>query len=83
MNTTEIAAEMLECLTEERIGKFLGIDGDDMRIQFANVLEAAHWIGNYITENGAGAAFDGTPVDFAEPVIVRANILAYAELAGI
>jgi hypothetical protein len=83
MDTSEIVTEIIECLKEEEIGRYLSRDGDDARIQFANTLEAARWISDYAAEDGDGASFETAPVSFADTVIVRVSIEGYRELAGL
>lgn len=77
---TEIVTEIRECLATEKSGTVLSHDDTDVRIRFADVLEAAHWISNYTKGGGLdadGVAFETPTTAWDRPVVIVLKIEEY------
>lgn len=75
MNTAEAITEITGLVQDEKAGRVISTDGDNIRIRFNSIFDASHWISNY-AEHQPGH-FDGSPLAMNQPVIVRLSIAAY------
>lgn len=82
MGLTEILTEITTNIQDaERAGRVISATDVTARVRFKTVEHAAGWVRDYVTN--AGAVFEIAPATFTDPVIVRVNIAAYIETAGL
>lgn len=82
VSLTEILAEITTNIQDaENAGTVISATDTTARVRFHTVEHAAGWVRDYTGNHGA--VFEQPPTTFTEPVIVRVNIAAYIETAGI
>lgn len=67
--------EITECVKEEKAGRVLDATATHIRILFHTVADAASWVSNYASEDGAH--FENNPPTFANPAVVVLDLATY------
>lgn len=75
MDTAAAVAEITENIKEEKAGRVLNATATHIRILFNTVADAASWVSNYASEDGAH--FETNPATFADPAVVVLNLATY------